>query len=114
MIRELALRLSVWIWFAIAMVFYSSGEYLSKHWGYKPSLLLGVSIPALYSVGTLCWLAIVLHKNEIARMSMIWQIVTTVMSVVVGVVLLREKLTTNQWVGAAIALVGLYFLAKEG
>jgi len=104
-------RIPIWAWFVVAMVGYTISEYLSKYWGYKPTVFLATVIIGLYSAEAFCWLAIVLHRNEITRMSMLWQVSTTLLSIFVGVVLLGEKLTLAQWIGVAFGAVGLYLLA---
>jgi multidrug transporter EmrE-like cation transporter len=111
MIRDTLTKVPIWAWFIIAMVFYTYAEYLSKSWGYKPTLPLASVIVVLYVAEAVCWLSIVLHRNEIARMSSVWQVSTTVLSILVGAVLLGEKMTPTQWVGVALGAVGLYLLS---
>jgi len=110
--HELIIKIPMWVWFGIASIFYTTAEYLSKSWGYKPSLFLAFSIISCYATGSACWLAIVLQKNEIARMSMVWQIVTTILSLFVGIILLSEKLNNTQYAGVVLGLVGLYLLTR--
>ncbi len=112
MIKDFAMRLPLWGWFSVAMVFYGCAEYLSKLWGYKPIMPLGILIVSCYATGSVCWLMIVLHKNEIARMGCIWQLVATALSVFVGLVLFGEKLNISQGIGAVLSFIGLYLLLK--
>ena len=110
MLREIATKIPIYIYFFIAMFGYSGGEYFSKSWGYKPSFVLALTILSCYAVGSICWLGIVLHKNEIARMGCIWQVLTTILTMFIGAVLLKEHLTSTQWIGAGFGLIGLLLI----
>lgn len=94
------------------MVFYSSGEILSKYWGLEPKLYLGISVIISYSIGTICWLGIMIQKNELALMSCVWAVLTTIISVGVGILAFHEKLTTIQWFGVIVSAIGLILLSK--
>lgn len=98
-------------WLLISAAFFSGGEFLSKKWGQNPGLGLTVAIMIVYMLGSLAWLPALLHKNELARMGTLWYLMTTPMTVLLGVVVFHEKLTGGQWIGVALALVALWFLA---
>jgi multidrug transporter EmrE-like cation transporter len=101
----------IWL-YAIAMVFYCGADILSKYFGMKPTLFMGSTVMTCYIVGTFCWLGIMAQRNELALMSLIWQILATITSVSVGVLYFQEKLTMVQWSGAAFAIVGFILLSK--
>ena len=98
-------------WLLMSALFFSGGEFLSKKWGEHPGLGLTVAIVVLYATGTLMWLPALLHKNELARMGMLWYLLTTPLTVILGVVVFHEKLTSGQWVGVALAMIALWFLS---
>lgn len=93
-------------------VFYCIGEILSKYWGTKPALWLGIIVLLSYLTGSFCWLGIMVQKNQLALMSLIWQVLTTIISVAVGILYFHEKLTTSQWAGAVLAILGFILLTR--
>lgn len=102
----------MWGWLGIAMVFYVVAEYFSKQWGYKPSIQLALPVILGYMIGTICWLAILMYRNEIARMGLVWTTVMTILSLFVGIVIFREKMSLSQGIGAGLGVVGLYLMSR--
>ena len=94
------------------MVLYCSGEILSKYWGIKPVPWLGLIVMLCYTAGSFCWLGIMVQRNQLALMSLIWQVLTTVISVAVGILYFHEKLTMLQWSGAVLTIIGFILLAR--
>lgn len=97
-------------WLLMSALFFSGGEYLSKLWGYKPGWGLTAAVVASYAVGTLLWLPALLHKNDLARMGTLWYLLTTPTTILLGVLVFKEKLTPTQWAGIAVAMVALWLL----
>lgn len=98
-------------WLIISALCFSGGEFLSKKWGQNPGLGLTVAVLIAYMLGSLTWLPALLHKNELARMGTLWYLLTTPMTVLLGVVIFHEKLTDGQWAGIALAALALFLLA---
>ena len=99
--------------FSIAMIFYSCGEILSKYWGEKQSIILAISINIFYSLGVICWLYIMAKKNQLALMSSIWQILTTIATLFIGLIIFHEKLTNLQYAGVGLMILGIIALAVK-
>jgi multidrug transporter EmrE-like cation transporter len=97
-------------WILIATFFYAGGEFGSKLWGYRPSLWMTAAVVGSYAIGALCWLPALLHKNELARMSMLWAVIATPLTIILGTVVFREKLTGTQWIGIGLAMAALWLL----
>lgn len=100
-------------WLAISVAFFTAGEYLSKRWGYRPTPVWGVSALVSYVLGSMAWLAILLHHNELVRMGTLWSLLTQLATVLTGFVVFHEKLTQTQWVGFALALCAFYLLKGQ-
>jgi len=98
-------------WLLMSAFAFSGGEFLSKKWGQNPGWLLTVAVVTAYAVGSCLWLPALLHKNELARMGTLWYLLTTPMTVFLGVVIFHEKMTNGQWAGIALALVALWLLS---
>ena len=97
-------------WLLMSAAFFTGGEYLSKIWGFKPSWCITAAVAGTYAIGTLFWLPALLHKNDLARMGMLWYLLTTPMTILLGVLIFKEKLTQGQWAGIALAMVALWLL----
>jgi drug/metabolite transporter (DMT)-like permease len=97
-------------WLLMSAAFFSGGEYFSKLWGYRPGLGLTAAVVTTYAIGTLCWLPALLHKNDLARMGTLWYLLTTPVTVALGVLVFKEKLSPGQWAGMGFAMVALWLL----
>lgn len=104
--------LNIIILFLIGMISYSIGAVLSKIWGDDPSFILGNLIIIAYSIGTFVWLFILIQRNDLALMSLIWQALTMVCAIFIGVFAFKEHLTVSQWFGVSLVFGALYFLTK--
>ena len=98
-------------WLLMSAAFFAGGEFLSKKWGQNPSWFLTALVVVSYAAGTLLWLPALLHKNELARMGTLWYLLTTPLTIFLGVVVFHEKLTGGQWAGMALALAALWLLS---
>lgn len=97
-------------WILIATVFYAGGEFTSKLFGNKPGLGIAAIAVLSYAIGAACWLPALLHRNELARMSMLWGVIATPLTIILGTVVFREKLTATQWIGIGLAMAALWLL----
>jgi len=97
-------------WLVLSAIFLVGGEFLSKKWGQLPSIGLTVGAVGAYALGGLLWLPALLHRNELARMGMLWYLLTTPATVLLGVLVFHEHLTPTQWVGVVLALIALGLL----
>jgi len=98
-------------WLLVSALFFAGGEFLSKKWGQNPGWMLTGAVVATYALGSLMWLPALLHKNELARMGMLWCLLTTPLTVIMGTIVFHEKLSNGQWVGIALAMVALLLLS---
>ena len=94
------------------MVLYVIGEYFSKKWGQTQSFSNASVALASYTVSSTCWLGIMSHRNQLTRMSTIWEVVCVVGAFFVGVVWFGETLTVLQWIGLGLAAIAVVLLAS--
>lgn len=97
-------------WLLLSALFFAVGEYLSKLWGYSPSLRMTVSVVFIYALGTLAWLPALLHKNQLAVMGTWWLLLATLATISIGVLVFHEKVNTYQIAGFVLALIAIVFL----
>lgn len=97
-------------WLIFSALCFAAGEYTSKLWGYKPSVTLTLAVLFAYSIGVLAWLPALLHKNDLARMGTLWYLLSTPSTILIGVLLFKEKLSPSQWLGMALACLALWLL----
>jgi multidrug transporter EmrE-like cation transporter len=100
------------VWLIISALFNAAGDYFSKHWAYKPTLILVVAVMLSYALSAITWLPALLHKNNIAIMGTLWFLFGTVAVIIIGVLVFGEALTLNHWIGILLALTAFVFLAS--
>ncbi len=100
-----------WGWLLISALFVGAGDFLAKKFGMHPTAGAAVIAVAVYSVGTITWLPVLLKHNELARMGMIWYVLTMIATVVIGVGVFHEALLVRHWAGIVLAVAGLVLLS---
>lgn len=98
------------VWLIISALFNAAGDYFSKFWAEKPSIILVAAVILSYVLSSLTWLPALLHKNHIATMGTLWFLLGTAAVVIVGVLVFGETLTMNHWIGIMLALAAFGFL----
>jgi multidrug transporter EmrE-like cation transporter len=106
------LYVPAWAWLLASASFVGAGDYLAKKFGTHPSFIAAAVTLGTYSMGTMCFLPVLLHKNELARMGMIWYILSMLATVVIGICVFHEILTVRQWTGLVLAGTGLVLLSS--
>jgi len=99
--------------FAASMVFYVANEVVSKMWGNRPTPVLFVSSLLITVFTNGFWLAIMAKRNQLVLMGSIWLVLSTVLTVFIGIVCFHERLTAVQWAGVGTMLVGLCLLSTR-
>ena len=105
-------RLPLWFYWLGAMLLYGAGEALSKRWASGQPGAVGLASLACYTISTTCWLGIMAHTNQLARMSTIWELTCMLMAALLGVVVYGERLTPGQWLGFLLALAAGWLLVR--
>lgn len=99
------------LWLLISAFFFAWGEYMSKRWGYVPSVSLTVATVAIYACATLAWLPALLHRNHLATMGTAWLLLATIATVAIGVLVYREPVSGVQLLGIVFSIVSLVLLS---
>lgn len=105
-------HINIYTWYAIAAVLYSTGEVLSKYWGIQQKWSLAIAIIISYACSTICWLGIMANKNQLALMSCLWAVFSTILATGIGVLGFNERLTPIQWGGIVLSIIGIGLLTK--
>jgi uncharacterized membrane protein len=100
----------VYAWLLGSMVFFAGGEYLSKLWSLRPSLLLWLAVPAAYALGTLFWLPALRAGKGLAVTGMAWTVMSVLVTVLMGVAVFGERLTPREWAGIVAAIGAMALL----
>jgi multidrug transporter EmrE-like cation transporter len=95
------------IWLLISALFFACGEFLSKIWGGNPSFSLTVLVVIAYVLGTLSWLPVLLHKNQLTTMGTAWLLLATTATVIIGIFIFQEKISFIQGIGVFLAFVAM-------
>ena len=104
--------MKLFIFTAIAMVFYFIGEILSKYYANTSYLKWAVLAVLSDLIVYILWLPALQQKNSIALLGTMWTVCFAVISIFVGLIVFREHINGYNYVGLGLALTALYFLCK--
>jgi drug/metabolite transporter (DMT)-like permease len=104
--------LPIWVLLAAAFVFYALGDYFSKKFGTQPSWLLGALVAGFYFMDTLVWLLVLMQRNEIATVGMIFSVLVALAGIFVGIVIFGEKLDLLGWLGIGFGFAAVILLSR--
>ena len=99
------------IWLILSATFFAVGEFLSKKFALNPKFLYVILIVVIYSLGTLAWLPAILQKNSLSIAGTIWSVMSLFATVLIGVLLFGEKLSTIGIVGIITAIIAIILLS---
>ena len=103
--------LITFFWLFLSVAFFGVGEYLSKKFALQPSFLLVCCILPMYSLGSLAWLPAIYRGQTLATVGTIWNLLSLLATLVVGLLIFHETLTTTQMVGVFLAFVSIILLS---
>lgn len=98
-------------WLVISGLFFAWGEYLSKKFALSPKTSYVVFIVIIYAFGTLAWLPAILQKNQLSIIGTIWSVISLLATVLIGVFIFSEKLSTLGILGICMAIVAIFLLS---
>ena len=95
------------------MVLYVVAEYAAKRYALAPTWKWYWMAVLIYWMISLCWMPVIKHTNTLAVTSVVWSIVYTALSFLVGIGMFGERLTVTQLVGLAFGLISIILLTVE-
>ncbi len=90
----------------------AAGEYFSKLWGFDPAWRMGALAVFAYALSSAAWLPALLYRNQLSTIGIAWDIIAISTTLLLGIVVFRESLTTGQWVGIGLGVVALWLLIR--
>ena len=99
------------VWLILSAVFFAGGEFLSKKFALKPSVILVVCILLVYSVGILFWLPAILQKNQLSVVGTLWSVLSLLITILMGVIVFGEKISFTGIIGIIFAFVSIILLS---
>jgi len=99
------------VWLIISAVFFAFGEFFSKKFALTPSLFYVITVVVIYSLGVLAWLPAILQKNQLSIVGSIWSVLSLMATVLIGVLIFREKLNTIGIIGIILAAIAIALLS---
>jgi drug/metabolite transporter (DMT)-like permease len=96
----------------LAVCFYGIGALLSKNYANTGSLKFWILAMIDYTFVSVCWLWALRINNNLAIMTVIWDVLYIFIAVIMGVVFFKESLNLYNYVGIALIIVALFLLNK--
>ncbi len=98
------------MWLLISVSCYAIGEYLSKKFAISPSVEMACIIVLMYALGTLAWLPAI-HKGQLlATVGTLWNVLSLGITLIIGLVIFHEVVTTTQIIGICFAIISIILL----
>jgi multidrug transporter EmrE-like cation transporter len=98
------------VWLLVSALFFGIGEYLSKVWAQKPSLVLSFWAVLVYVLGAVTWLPVLFHKNELSTMGTLWLLLGLLATVSIGILVFHESLNYYQIAGVVLAVIAVILI----
>lgn len=103
-------QLSIYYWFLFSLITVAASDVFSKNFAIKQNIWWYWAIVGVGVLGSIIWGVIMLSSNQLIRMSFVWTVLASLVSIGIGLAF-KETLTMTQWIGIALALISLGLLA---
>ena len=113
MLSSVASLLPAPVWILISVGFYSIAEYVSKTWANSPTSIEVAIVLCANALSGLFWLPALFSENRLADMGTAWLVLAALATLILGLGVFKEHLTSLQWVGVLLALVAFLLLTSN-
>ena len=105
------LSINYFWWLVLSALFFAGGEFLSKEFALNPKVSMVVLIVFVYALGTVAWLPAILQKNSLSVVGTIWSVLSLATTILIGVLIFKEKVSTISLAGMITAAVAIVLLS---
>ncbi len=105
------MSLYVFIWLFISMVCFGLGEYFSKQLATSLNTKTVIQVLVSYFLATLAWIPAIHRYNVISVVGVIWSVLSILITVILGLIVFKEPVTTFKVVGIILAILSVIFLS---
>ena len=105
------LSINYFVWLIASALFFAFGEFLSKKFALHPKFSYIVILLAFDFLSVLVWLPAILQKNSLSIVGTMWSVLSLLTTVLVGILIFGEKLSTIGIIGMITALVAIVLLS---
>ena len=99
------------IWLIFSALFFAFAEFLSKKFALTPKFSLAALVIVVDMCSTALWLPAMLQKNSLSITGTMWSILSLVLTVLIGILIFGEKLSTLNTIGIVVAFVAIILLS---
>lgn len=99
------------IWLVASALFFAFGEFMSKKFALSPNWKYVVYVVIIYTFGVLAWLPAILQKKQLSITGTIWSIMSLLATVLIGVLIFKERLGMVGTAGITLALAAIILLS---
>jgi multidrug transporter EmrE-like cation transporter len=100
----------VFLWSFLLIIYFGFGEYYSKIFSNTPTFKLALVVVFSYALGSLAWLPAIYKVKLLAIIGTIWSIMSILMTIVIGIFVFGETLTTIQIIVIVLAAISIILL----
>lgn len=110
-IMSFLLSINYLVWLVLSALFFAFGEYFSKKFALSPGIGYVGLLFVAYAFGVLAWLLAITQKNQLSIVGTIWSVLSLMATVMIGVLIFSEKLSTIGVLGIITAFVSIVLLS---
>lgn len=108
---QLVTAVPYFVWLLLSAILFAFGEFLSKKFALAPSVSMVGAVLVVYILGTLAWLPAILAKNQLSIVGAMWSLLSLIATILIGIVIFNEKLSTMGIVGLVLGLISVALLS---
>jgi len=94
----------------MGLLSFTGGEYFSKLYQLNPQRDTALAAILIYSCGVYFWLRMLYIVGSLTIAGTIWGVLTSLITIIMGVLIFGEQLTCVQWIGVILAFTSSLLL----
>lgn len=99
------------IWLLISALCFAIGEFWSKKFALHPGWGYAACVFLAYNLGTAAWLPALVQRNMLAVVGALWSVLSLLATVLIGVMVFHETLSTTHIAGLVAAAAAVLLLS---
>jgi multidrug transporter EmrE-like cation transporter len=99
------------VWLVISAIFFAVVEFFSKKFALSPKFSFIILIVVLDIFCVLTWLPVILQKNSLSIVGVMWSVLSLVATVLMGVLIFGEKISFIGTLGLISSFISIILLS---
>jgi len=98
--------------FLTLIVIECCGLYYTKKYSINNKLLYIFFAILFYGLIPIILILLLKYQNSIALLNVLWNVLSTIYGIIIGLLIFHEHLNINQWIGVVLGILSIIFINK--